>query len=140
MAQTQNRDAKRPQAPTSPRTLYLTLYNLTFALLWSSILLTTLFAIPNGKLAVFDATSTRARWIQTASLVEVLHAATGTIFPHHPKLHAYKLIRNHQVPRQYHSPASYHARDPSLDGMVLLPRQHGFVVCICCACVGVERG
>ncbi|KAF2821468.1 PTPLA-domain-containing protein [Ophiobolus disseminans] len=61
------------------RKLYLTLYNILFATLWSTIVITTLSTAPKGKAAVFAATEAKARWIQTATLIEVLHAATGII-------------------------------------------------------------
>tara|TARA_R110002003_G_scaffold149_3_gene13493 strand:+ start:9880 stop:10119 length:240 start_codon:yes stop_codon:yes gene_type:complete len=66
-------------APASPvRTLYLTAYNSLFFTLWTCILYTTLSTLPRGKLAVFTATAPCARWVQTATLVEIAHAASGT--------------------------------------------------------------
>lgn len=67
----------RPNA-ASARKLYLTAYNIIFAALWFSTFITTISNAANGKVALFKATETQTRWIQTASLIEVLHAATGT--------------------------------------------------------------
>ncbi|KAH7076223.1 tyrosine phosphatase-like protein [Paraphoma chrysanthemicola] len=64
---------------SSLRLSYLTAYNALFCILWTSILYTTLTNLPNGKPALFAATSSRARWIQTATLIEIIHAATGLV-------------------------------------------------------------
>lgn len=79
-AQRDTRETRRPPSAKelSPRTLYLTFYNLTFSALWFGLLLKSLSTLPHGKYAVFDATATTARWVQTFSLIEILHAATGT--------------------------------------------------------------
>lgn len=139
MAQQQSGDAKRRPATTSPRALYLTIYNLAFASLWCSVLFTTLGAVPTGKLGVFNATFTRARWIQTASLIEVLHAATGTRASQSEQFAANK-FRHHQVSCQHHSSASCHTRYSSLDGVVLLPCQHSIVLRLHCVGDRVECG
>lgn len=64
--------------PTQLRTLYLTLFNLLFASLWLSIGVTALKHLPSGRLAVFNAVEPFARWVQTATVIEILHAALGT--------------------------------------------------------------
>ncbi|OAK97361.1 PTPLA-domain-containing protein [Phaeosphaeriaceae sp. SRC1lsM3a] len=63
----------------TPRTFYLTAYNLLFSTLWTSILITSITQLPNGKIHLFNTTAVPARWIQTTSLIEVVHAATGLI-------------------------------------------------------------
>jgi very-long-chain (3R)-3-hydroxyacyl-CoA dehydratase len=78
MASNMARNDEKRDAAASPRKIYLTIYNITFAALWFSLLITTIITLPKGRLAVFAATSSQARWVQTASLIEVLHAATGT--------------------------------------------------------------
>lgn len=65
-------------SPLQPRILYLTLYNLLFASLWASIGLTTIRHASSGRFAVFEAVEPRARWVQTLTLIEVVHAAIGT--------------------------------------------------------------
>lgn len=60
-----------------PRVVYLTLYNTVFACLWASIFISTVANIPHGKFAIFQATEPRARWVQTFTLIEVVHAAVG---------------------------------------------------------------
>ncbi|EAT79770.2 very-long-chain (3R)-3-hydroxyacyl-CoA dehydratase [Parastagonospora nodorum] len=63
----------------SARKLYLTGYNLLFASLWTSVFINAASNAKNGKQNLFNATESQARWIQTASLIEVLHSATGLI-------------------------------------------------------------
>ncbi|KAF2637303.1 PTPLA-domain-containing protein [Massarina eburnea CBS 473.64] len=80
MTQADGKPFPAKQNPTSSiRTAYLTLYNLVFATLWTSILITTLSHIPKGKLKLFEATEPRIRWIQTITLIEVGHAAIGLV-------------------------------------------------------------
>lgn len=59
----------------SPRTIYLTAYNAVFASLWFYTLAITLIHAQDSKEQLFTATSPQARWIQTASLIEILHSA-----------------------------------------------------------------
>lgn len=69
------------QASTSSgqlRTLYLTVYNLVFAALWISVGVKALTHLSEGRFAVFEAVEPLARWVQTFTLIEVLHAAFGT--------------------------------------------------------------
>lgn len=69
------------QAPPSQiRLIYLTSYNLVFASLWASIFIrATSHALTSSRIDLFRATEPHARWIQTASLIEVLHAACGNL-------------------------------------------------------------
>jgi very-long-chain (3R)-3-hydroxyacyl-CoA dehydratase len=71
---------KKPiiSASSHPRTLYLTAYNIIFASLWASIFFKAISHARDNKASLFNATEPPARWIQTASLIEVLHAAFGT--------------------------------------------------------------
>lgn len=62
---------------TQPRILYLTLYNLLFAALWASVGISAVAHAPRGKFVLFEAVEPRARWIQTFTLIEVVHAAVG---------------------------------------------------------------
>ncbi|KAF6828198.1 protein tyrosine phosphatase [Colletotrichum plurivorum] len=62
-----------------PRVAYLTLYNAVFAGLWASIFVSAAANLAGGRLEVFLATEERARWVQTLTLVEVLHAAVGLV-------------------------------------------------------------
>lgn len=75
-----NASAAAPR-PSGPRVAYLTLYNAVFAGLWASILITAATSLAGGRLEVFRATEPRARWVQTLTLVEVLHAAVGECEP-----------------------------------------------------------
>ncbi|EOA83495.1 hypothetical protein ACJQWK_00257 [Exserohilum turcicum] len=72
---------KTHTAPSSLRQVYLTGYNIIFALLWASIFIKAVAHLRAGssKADIFSATESAARWVQTASLVEVLHAAFGII-------------------------------------------------------------
>lgn len=64
---------------SSPRVAYLTLYNTLSAALWASILFTVIStATSHGKLTVYAAAEPRARWVQTLTLIEVIHSAVGT--------------------------------------------------------------
>ncbi|KAF6780806.1 protein tyrosine phosphatase, partial [Colletotrichum musicola] len=62
-----------------PRVAYLTLYNAVFAGLWASVFISAAANLAGGRLEVFRATEERARWVQTLTLVEVLHAAVGLV-------------------------------------------------------------
>lgn len=72
---------QRPPAPPPSRTrlVYLTTYNLLFASLWASVFANALSHATLDPVSLFRATEPQARWIQTASLIEVLHAAFGII-------------------------------------------------------------
>lgn len=72
---------KTHTAPSSLRQVYLTGYNIIFALLWASIFIKAVAHLRAGssKADIFSATESAARWVQTASLVEVLHAAFGAL-------------------------------------------------------------
>ncbi|KAM3416313.1 Very-long-chain (3R)-3-hydroxyacyl-CoA dehydratase [Cercospora zeina] len=61
------------------RTQYLTAYNTVFSLLWLYVLVSALQALPGGRLHVFSVVERDARWIQTLSLLDVVHSATGLI-------------------------------------------------------------
>ena len=71
----------------SPRKSYLTLYNVIFTVLWLSVFITTLSHALKSKITLFTATESRARWIQTATLIEVLHSATGILSKAHNSTH-----------------------------------------------------
>jgi very-long-chain (3R)-3-hydroxyacyl-CoA dehydratase len=77
----------------SARKAYLTGYNLLFASFWISVFINAVTNAKNGKQHLFDATESQARWIQTASLIEVVHSATGTIslrLTSHHNAHTYQ--------------------------------------------------
>jgi hypothetical protein len=114
-----------------PRLLYLTGYNILFASLWASVFFRAISHTSDGKIGLFAATEPHARWIQTASLIEVLHAAFG--MSTHPSVcgTAYSLqSRCHQVPSQHNCITSSHPRNPSVDGVVQLSRKHSDIECI----------
>ena len=75
----QRNERQAPAASVQPRTLYLTAYNVLFASLWASVFARAISNLSNSKTELFIATEPQARWIQTASLIEVLHAAFGTL-------------------------------------------------------------
>lgn len=60
-----------------PRILYLTTYNLLFAALWLSIGVSAITHLSKGKFVLFESVEPRARWVQTLTLIEVVHAAIG---------------------------------------------------------------
>lgn len=60
-----------------PRILYLTVYNLLFAALWASVGIVAINHISKGKFVLFEVVEPRARWVQTLTLIEVIHAAVG---------------------------------------------------------------
>ncbi|SMR58782.1 unnamed protein product [Zymoseptoria tritici ST99CH_1E4] len=68
-----------PSPARSFRTAYLTFYNISFALLWSFVFVKTVRNIPHGRHAVFASTEPLARWVQTLTLVEVVHSVVGLI-------------------------------------------------------------
>ncbi|KAH7344347.1 tyrosine phosphatase-like protein [Pyrenochaeta sp. MPI-SDFR-AT-0127] len=74
-----SQDGASTAASQQPRILYLTAYNVVFALLWISVFLSAVFHALDSKPKLFAATEPQARWVQTISLVEVLHAAIGLI-------------------------------------------------------------
>ncbi|PVI03092.1 PTPLA-domain-containing protein [Periconia macrospinosa] len=61
------------------RITYLTCYNLLFATLWASVFIRTVSVASQTKSKLFVVTEPPVRWIQTASLLEVFHAAFGII-------------------------------------------------------------
>lgn len=71
----------------NPRKTYLTIYNLTFASLWTWIFLSTLSSIilstssssSSSTTTIFQTLSPRTRWIQTLSLLDILHSLTRLI-------------------------------------------------------------
>ncbi|UPX21352.1 Very-long-chain (3R)-3-hydroxyacyl-CoA dehydratase [Ascochyta rabiei] len=78
--QTTHLDTRGSTASWSqPRTLYLTAYNLLFAALWVSVGISAANHAPRGKFILFEAVEPRARWIQTLTLIEVVHAAVGMV-------------------------------------------------------------
>ncbi|KAF2214038.1 hypothetical protein CERZMDRAFT_38044 [Cercospora zeae-maydis SCOH1-5] len=64
---------------STSRKAYLTAYNTVFSLLWLYVLGSTLKALPGGRLHVFSVVERDARWVQTLSLLDVVHSATGLI-------------------------------------------------------------
>jgi hypothetical protein len=130
MASNMARNDEKRDAAASPRKIYLTIYNITFAALWFSLLITTIITLPKGRLAVFAATSSQARWVQTASLIEVLHAATGTHSVSNASVSRAYHGRNYQIPSQHDSSPGCNSRHPGMDGVVLLPAEHDRVVCV----------
>ena len=125
----------------SVRKLYLTAYNIVFASLWASVFIDAITNAQHGKLKLFAATEPQARWIQTASLIEVVHAASGS----HSHWHFLTILltyrRPHQITSQHHSFASRYTRDSSVDSVVQLSAKHCFIACVLgiAACV-VDRG
>ncbi|EMF10515.1 PTPLA-domain-containing protein [Sphaerulina musiva SO2202] len=70
----------------NPRKTYLTIYNLTFASLWTWIFLSTLSSTilstsssSSSSPTIFQTLSPRTRWIQTLSLLDILHSLTRLI-------------------------------------------------------------
>lgn len=77
--------SKSRDASASPlRLAYLTAYNILFAGLWVTIFVKTVLQVRNGssKFELFEETEPMARWVQTASLIEVVHAAVGMSLSH----------------------------------------------------------
>ncbi|KAF2846406.1 PTPLA-domain-containing protein [Plenodomus tracheiphilus IPT5] len=68
-----------PRVPWTPRTLYLTTFNTLFSTLWFSILVNALSHSQSTKQDLFIATEAQIRWLQTATLIEIIHSATGLI-------------------------------------------------------------
>ena len=73
----QRRELTAPAVAWQPRTIYLTAYNILFASLWAWVFVRAMSGAPRGRIWLFHATEAYARWIQTAALIEVLHAAFG---------------------------------------------------------------
>ncbi|KAF3037473.1 hypothetical protein E8E12_003391 [Didymella heteroderae] len=66
-------------AVAQPRILYLTAYNLLFAALWVSVGISALTHVSKGRFVLFENVEPRARWVQTLTLIEVVHAAIGLV-------------------------------------------------------------
>jgi very-long-chain (3R)-3-hydroxyacyl-CoA dehydratase len=79
MSKSMANTTQEPPSTASARKVYLTTYNLIFAALWASIFLKAISNAGSSKSQLFSATESPARWIQTASLIEVVHSATGLI-------------------------------------------------------------
>ncbi|KAL1612779.1 hypothetical protein SLS60_001008 [Paraconiothyrium brasiliense] len=63
------------------RIQYLTFYNIVFAALWFTAGITALIFVSFGssRFEIFDEIEPLVRWIQTLTLVEVVHAAVGLV-------------------------------------------------------------
>ena len=61
------------------RIQYLTFYNIFFAALWFTVGITSLilYFLGSSKLELFAEIEPLARWLQTLTCIEVVHAATG---------------------------------------------------------------
>jgi len=76
-------DFQRPPAPAPQkktlRTQYLTLYNLVSAVLWLRVFwsVVLILAVGGGWEKVFAGADENVRYVQTAALLEVAHAALG---------------------------------------------------------------
>ena len=77
---------EQARGTSSLRTLYLTLFNTLFATLWLWIGVSALLNTSRGRLVLFEVVEPRARWVQTLTLIEVMHAAIGTPSPVLPHL------------------------------------------------------
>ncbi|KAF2709247.1 PTPLA-domain-containing protein [Pleomassaria siparia CBS 279.74] len=64
-----------PGPRTDPRILYLTFYNISLFILWISVFVSVSAHARLGASDVFNAISSRVRWIQTLSFIEVVHTA-----------------------------------------------------------------
>ncbi|EFQ32474.1 protein tyrosine phosphatase-like protein [Colletotrichum graminicola] len=75
--------AKGQRAESGVRVAYLTLYNAIFASLWASVLFTVAATMSagggGGAPAVYEAAEARSRWVQTLTLIEVVHSALGLV-------------------------------------------------------------
>ncbi|KAF9691479.1 hypothetical protein EKO04_010203 [Ascochyta lentis] len=77
---TKHHDARGSASSWSqPRILYLTVYNLLFAALWVSVGTSAISHAQEGRFVLFEAVEPRTRWIQTFTLIEVVHAAVGLV-------------------------------------------------------------
>jgi hypothetical protein len=80
-------DSQRPPAPVAQkktlRTQYLTLYNLVSAVFWLRVFwsVVLILAVGGGWEKVFAGADTNVRYVQTAALLEVVHAALGKWSP-----------------------------------------------------------
>jgi hypothetical protein len=94
-----SRDTIAQSGAVSARKLYLTTCNILFASLWASVFVKAFTNAQYGKSKLFAATEPQARWIQTASLIEVVHAATGNHFYNHSSstfAHQFQASSSHQ--------------------------------------------
>jgi len=76
-------DSQRPPAPAPQtktlRTQYLTLYNLVSAALWLRVFwrVVLILAVDGGWEKVFAGADENVRYVQTAAVLEIAHAALG---------------------------------------------------------------
>ncbi|OAG00762.1 tyrosine phosphatase-like protein [Paraphaeosphaeria sporulosa] len=63
------------------RIQYLTFYNIVFAALWAAVGITALIFVCLGssKAEIFREVEPLARWTQTLTLIEIMHAAVGIV-------------------------------------------------------------
>jgi very-long-chain (3R)-3-hydroxyacyl-CoA dehydratase len=67
---------------SSTKSIYLILYNGTFAALWLTLLVRTIAVdMLSSYDMTYDLVGDFAKWIQTAALLEVVHAAIGQANP-----------------------------------------------------------
>jgi very-long-chain (3R)-3-hydroxyacyl-CoA dehydratase len=69
---------EQARGTSSLRTLYLTVFNISFAALWLWIGVSALLSTSSGRFVLFEVVEPQARWVQTLTLIEVVHAAIGT--------------------------------------------------------------
>jgi len=76
-------DSQRPPAPQPQqktlRTQYLTLYNLVSAVFWLRVFwrVVLILAVGGGWEKVFAGADENVRYVQTAAVLEIVHAALG---------------------------------------------------------------
>ena len=129
----QSRERTADAVASQPRTIYLTAYNVLFASLWASVFVRAISNVQNGKFELFDATEPYARWIQTASLIEVFHAAFGSFtIPLFPVPLVKHDDRYYQISSQHNRFTSRYSCHPGLDGVVQLPAKHSRFTCLPC--------
>jgi very-long-chain (3R)-3-hydroxyacyl-CoA dehydratase len=128
----QSKECSAPAISSQPRTIYLTAYNILFASLWASVFVRAISSAQNGKFELFNATEPYARWIQTASLVEVLHAAFGSFITPPSCAFIENNDRYHQISSQHNRSTSRHPCHSGLDGVVQLPAKHSIFTCLPC--------
>ena len=64
---------EQARGTSSVRALYLTLFNISFAALWLWIGASALLNTSRGRFVLFYVVEPRARWVQTFTLIEVVH-------------------------------------------------------------------
>ena len=132
----QQRDKSTTSAQTTPRNLYLILYNSVSAISWSVVLgQVILTASSYGPKHVFEGVGEFTKWTQTLAVLEIVHSVIGTVIhlrnTRHKCVHGVAIAnhvlglrRSSKSTNPYNAPPSRLPHLPRLGHRLPLPRRN----------------